>query len=419
MKLNKKLQEVDTVSWYEDDNANNVTREHFELAIRQAEECKPEHPGKIAPKVGVVVVKNGKAIIESHRNQTGSGDHAEFIAMEQRGVDKVDFSGADLITTLEPCTEKRHGEVKKACADWIRLRRIRKVWIGALDRNLHVRGKAVLMFHDLGIHVGWFPDDLIPKILKQNEEFFEFAQMMTPQLSEYDLEERRMEIRDLVQHELSSYKEEFRTLKRTIQGRPDRTLVVFGVDLDLENFQEKEKIIDFAQIPIDAMQESLSRLMGMNPYDVGDWNKIGSKLLLAHEVGSIVFRGIQNLPIQSNELSLILDRMKESSGIVMNNMFFSGFSGEALGDAPAVRAFDTATKLDGTNADAAIGKTTLDIFMSEYERAFNYLENVRDYLSKPNQEVAVIYREIGRNMRNEGISQWRLAYTRAVEFETN
>ncbi|MDH4213687.1 MAG: hypothetical protein OEV85_07170 [Candidatus Thorarchaeota archaeon] len=85
--------------------------------------------------------------------------------------------------------------------------------------------------------------------------------------------------------------------------------------LDLENYEERESIINFAQVPIDAMQESLGRLMGMNLYDVSDWNKIGSKLLLAHEIGSIVFRGIQRLSIQSYELSLILNKMKESSGI--------------------------------------------------------------------------------------------------------
>jgi len=84
-----------------------------------------------------------------------------------------------------------------------------------------------------------------------------------------------------------------------------------------------------------------------------------------------------------------------------------------------VRAFDTAIKLDRTNAVASIGKTTLDILMSEFERTFNYLEDIRDYLSKPNLEVAKIYREIGRNMRSESIQRWRLAYTRATEFESN
>lgn len=85
--------------------------------------------------MGVVVAKDGERIVEAHRTWIGSGNHAEFIAIEQRAVDKVEFIDADSIITLEPCTEKRHGKEKKVYAEWIKLRRTRKVWIGTLDRN--------------------------------------------------------------------------------------------------------------------------------------------------------------------------------------------------------------------------------------------------------------------------------------------
>ena len=52
------MHEVNILSWYEEDNPNNVTIEHFKRAIALAGKCKPERSNKIAPKVGVVVVKN-------------------------------------------------------------------------------------------------------------------------------------------------------------------------------------------------------------------------------------------------------------------------------------------------------------------------------------------------------------------------
>ena len=64
------MKSVRSMSWYDDENPNGVTRKHFETAIRLANRCKPERPDKIAPKVGVVVVKDGEIVTESYRNQT-------------------------------------------------------------------------------------------------------------------------------------------------------------------------------------------------------------------------------------------------------------------------------------------------------------------------------------------------------------
>lgn len=94
--------------------------------------------------MGVVVVKDGERVVEAHRNWISSGNHAEFIAIEQRAVDKVEFIDADLVITLESCTEKQHGKEKKVCAEWIKLRRIRKVWIGTLDRNPSISPNAAV-----------------------------------------------------------------------------------------------------------------------------------------------------------------------------------------------------------------------------------------------------------------------------------
>jgi len=384
------------MAWYKEDNPNKVERKHFERAIELAALCKPERTGKIAPKVGAVIVKNGKIIIESHRNQTGSGDHAEFIAMEQRGIDKVDFDGADLITTLEPCTEKRHGDVKKACADWVKLRRIRKVWIGALDRNPHIRGKAVLKFHDLGIHVGWFPDDLVPVILEQNKQFFEFAKMMTPQLREDELEERRVEIRDLVQQELSSYKDNVKAVEKALEKYPSSDIAL-------------------VKSPIGELQDALSRLMVMDPYDVTDWIKIGSAVFLANEIGIILSRGPESLIARSDRVLGVLEGIEAEGG---PSLPLKNLSINAPGVAAAGRAFDTATKINSIDIDGIIGMTSIHLIIGEYNKAFAFLESIRTYIAKPNRKVAALYSELSRALRHGDGSKWRLCYKRAREFKS-
>ncbi|MHA2004356.1 MAG: hypothetical protein ACW960_09640 [Candidatus Thorarchaeota archaeon] len=402
------------MAWYENENINLVAKEHFEHAIRLADECEAEKPN--TPRVGAVVVKDGEIIAESHRNMTGSGDHAEFIAFEQRGVDKVKFKGADLITTLEPCTEKRHGKEKKSCAEWVILRRIRKVWIGVLDRNPHIRGKAVMMFNDLGISVGWFPDDLVPRILKQNEDFFNYARMMTPQLSTDDLEERRIEVRNLVQHELTSYKDDFRLLKQWLQ--PTTTIestLIAGADLDIFERPDNFEIIGFAQQALDALQDSLSRLMNMNIHDAGEWTRLGYKLLLAHEISFFVFRELDEpTSIKSHEMDAVLNELVEDTRKRLCQM---SHLSEPIGTASAGRALDTALKLDGTYRDAIVGTVIVEMLKGEDFRAFEFLESVRQYLPKSDDEISSFYAEVARRLRKEEKPQWQTAYSRARTYK--
>ncbi len=116
--------------WCVKDNPNKVTIEHFKQAIQQAELCAPE-PGRAkheVPKVGAVIVKDGQPLEIAHRNEVGSGDHAEYIALARTGDDDRRFVGTDLIITLEPCTAGRHGIQKKPCVEWIKSHNIRKVW---------------------------------------------------------------------------------------------------------------------------------------------------------------------------------------------------------------------------------------------------------------------------------------------------
>ena len=51
------------------------------------------------PSVGTVIVKNN-SVISSGITSLGGRPHAEYNALKN----KMDYSGADLYTTLEPCT---------------------------------------------------------------------------------------------------------------------------------------------------------------------------------------------------------------------------------------------------------------------------------------------------------------------------
>lgn len=364
--------------WYEDENPNGITREDFEFALQLAENCKPEKPDKIAPKVGAVVVKNGKKIAWAHRNMTGSGDHAEFIALEQRAVDKIEFVDADLITTLEPCTEKRHGKEKKACAEWIKLRRIRKVWIGTLDRNLGICGKAVVIFQNSGIKVGWFPDDLVPKILAQNKEFFDFIQSRIPQLSHDELEQRRNEIKDVIQAEITAFRNQLKVLRTTLSKKWRAAAVIIG---DSAAMTFSDSGAEFGQHALDTLKEALDFTMIMDTSAVSEWVELGFRYLPAHEIGCILFKGLDALRgTMSSKLKDLPDRYSTS------------VPGDPPSIGPAGRAFDTATRIDVTNTDGWIGKAWVEFLMGDDMRALNTLESVWRQVSPPNERMSMLYK---------------------------
>jgi pyrimidine deaminase RibD-like protein len=71
------------------------------MAIDEAWKSVAEDDGRAHPRVGPVVVKDGKVLAVAHRGEMASGNHAEFVALEKK-LAEVPLAGATVYTTLEP-----------------------------------------------------------------------------------------------------------------------------------------------------------------------------------------------------------------------------------------------------------------------------------------------------------------------------
>ena len=102
------------------------------------------------PKVGAVLVYNGRIIGEGYHRQFGS-HHAEVNAVNSvKEVDKKYIKDSTLYVTLEPCCF--YGKTP-ACTDLIKSNQIKKVVIDRLDPNPKVAGKGVQILITSNIEV--------------------------------------------------------------------------------------------------------------------------------------------------------------------------------------------------------------------------------------------------------------------------
>ena len=99
------------------------------LAGRAGERARPN------PRVGAVVVKNGRVVGEGFHARTGDA-HAEVVALGRAGVKA---KGAKLYVTLEPCSTRGR---TPACTDLIIASGIREVIYGSGDVDLRNGGRA-------------------------------------------------------------------------------------------------------------------------------------------------------------------------------------------------------------------------------------------------------------------------------------
>jgi pyrimidine deaminase RibD-like protein len=137
-------------------------------AIEESKKSKDENDGRVHPKVGAVIVKDGNILVTAYRGEIASGDHAEYTALERKLGDK-NLAGTTIFTTLEPCTKRGHE--KTPCAERIILRHVGRVVIGMLDPNPAIQGKGVYKLKIAGIEVAFCSRPLENEVKQLNEEF--------------------------------------------------------------------------------------------------------------------------------------------------------------------------------------------------------------------------------------------------------
>jgi pyrimidine deaminase RibD-like protein len=142
-------------------------REFIELAITEAKESHPED-NRVHPRVGVVVVKDGKVVARAHRNDGRTG-HAEYIALEHKLPPNETLAGATVYTTLEPCTTRNHPKIP--CAERLIERKVGRVVIGMLDPNPQIRGAGQRRLRDANIRTDLFPAEFMEQVEDLNREF--------------------------------------------------------------------------------------------------------------------------------------------------------------------------------------------------------------------------------------------------------
>jgi diaminohydroxyphosphoribosylaminopyrimidine deaminase / 5-amino-6-(5-phosphoribosylamino)uracil reductase len=98
------------------------------------------------PKVGCLIVKDGRVVAGSHHQVAGE-KHAEILALEQAGNDA---EGSTVYVTLEPCNH--HGKTPP-CIDALLKAKVARVVIACRDPNPHVEGGGVERMRAAGIEV--------------------------------------------------------------------------------------------------------------------------------------------------------------------------------------------------------------------------------------------------------------------------
>jgi pyrimidine deaminase RibD-like protein len=137
------------------------------MAFEEAKRSVPEPDGRVHPRVGVVIVKDGRILAKAHRGEFPR-EHAEFIALERK-LENDSVVGATIYATLEPCTTRNHPKVP--CAARLVERGVARVFIGMLDPNPDISGKGQMILSDANIETQFFPRELMSLIKELNRDF--------------------------------------------------------------------------------------------------------------------------------------------------------------------------------------------------------------------------------------------------------
>ena len=109
------------------------------------------------PRVGCVIVKNGKIIAEGFHRRAGE-KHAEAVALAALKESGESAAGAEIFVTLEPCA---HFGKTPPCAAALVAAKVKKVFVATLDPNPLVAGRGIEILKNAGIatQIGILEDD--------------------------------------------------------------------------------------------------------------------------------------------------------------------------------------------------------------------------------------------------------------------
>ncbi|OIP81408.1 riboflavin biosynthesis protein RibD [Candidatus Peregrinibacteria bacterium CG_4_10_14_3_um_filter_44_21] len=142
----------------------------IETALKLAQKAGPlTYPN---PKVGAVIVKNGKIIGRGYHKKFGM-PHAEVEAFNNCIMDP---SGGTLYVTLEPCSH--HGKTPP-CTDLILSKKIKRVVCSSLDPNPKVEGAKILKEAGLEVSIAARNKEAI----EINKAFFKYQQTRLPYIT--------------------------------------------------------------------------------------------------------------------------------------------------------------------------------------------------------------------------------------------
>jgi pyrimidine deaminase RibD-like protein len=173
----------------------DADRRFAEMAIEEARKSVSED-GKAHPKVGAVIVKDGKVVSRAHRGEDPKC-HAEYIALENKLPDDL-IAGATVYTTLEPCTTRNHPKIP--CAKRLIERKVARVVIGMLDPNPEICGRGDQLLSEANIETQLFPRDLRAQVEELNREFI---REQKKRQEEKRQEEKRQEPKKAVEDRLA------------------------------------------------------------------------------------------------------------------------------------------------------------------------------------------------------------------------
>lgn len=137
------------------------------VALKEAKKGIFTHPN---PKVGCVIIKNGKIISKGYHRHYG-GPHAEVNAINKLSPDKV--KNSTVYVTLEPCST--YGKTPP-CTELLIKSKVKRVVIGSIDPNPKHNGRAVkiLKKHGIEVSTGVLKDECekLNRVFFKNMKYF-------------------------------------------------------------------------------------------------------------------------------------------------------------------------------------------------------------------------------------------------------